>query len=368
MRRAHGYAVFALLMLSVIATACEESAAAPSNRGIEEFFLMEIASSDWQEVAPQRVDAGAETSDQEWVLFYREGAPPGNPIVAIAYRLILDRYARVSNKSPSFVAYDLEMPCDGYMCQCECRAKRAELLSAYQGPELIIQDKCDEEWTRLRAYRWITETMEYQLLAHFDGDDIRIERDQVTIDNYASGGADLAIRCQYFPQAGALLFNEKDAFVKCECVFPNGLPKEKDILTSPHPETVVLAIYNQTQYTGTVKMQPYFAEGVWDSIGGWGVGQLGCPTMSSPVARVRVLGMDIAENRAVRDRVHEACPSEETIATADQAIVVVDACCEYMDGSECERGDGPIPVPVMWSLIWEENGWRVQGPPTQGGE
>ncbi len=368
MRRAQGYAIFALLILPIIITACEDSAVTPPDRGIEEFFMIEIADSDWQDVAPQRVDAGEETLDQEWIMFYREGDPAENPIIAVAYRLIWDNYAGVSNKSPSFVAYDLEMPCDDYMCQCKCKAERAELLSAYEGLELVIRDRCDEKWASLRAYRWITDTMEYQLLAHFDGDDIHIERDQVTIDNYAPGGANLAIRCQYFPRKGALLFNEGEAYAKCDCVFPNGIPKEEDVLASPHPEVVVLTLYNHAQHTETTDPQPYFAEGVWDSMGEWNVEKLGCPTMSSPVARVRVLGMDIAESRSVRNRVREACPPAEAATMADQAIVAVDARCEYMDGSESGGGDGPVDVSVMWLLIWEEDGWRVQGPPAPGGE
>ena len=365
MRQAWGYMVLAVLMLSALSIACESSSEAVSDSGIYEFFLREIASNDWQEVDPQRVDSGGETSnEEEWVVFYRNGDPSENPIDAVVYRLILDRYSDVLSRTPSFVAYDLQMPCDEHMCQHECKAERTDLLLAYEGPELIIRDEYEGDWVRLRAYRWVIETMKYELVAYFDGDSIDMGEGWVVIDNDIPGGADLISRCTYCPREGVQPFTaaEKMSYSECEITFPDDVPD--GVLTSPYPEVVMMALYSQIRYTDTVKMQPYFTEGVRESIGGWGVERLGCPRTSTPIDSVRVTSMEISETRHITNSVRQDCPSDLSAMAEGLAIVVVEVCCEYMGGSNCEPGADPNPVHIMWMLAWEEDGWRLLGPPT----
>lgn len=354
MRRARGCLVLTLLMLPVLSVGCIPS----QEPNICERCLREIVPDDWRDVVYQEVAIDEKPSDGECIVFYRAGDPPESPIDAVAYRLIWDRYPDVSNKTPSFVAYDLEMPY-GHMCQCECKAERADLLSAYEGPELIIQDKCEEEWPRLHAYRWVTETMKYELLAHFDGDLIAWETDQVTVDNYTPGGARLVFRCIYSPREGESSFDEKSASVG-ELVFPDGLPD--DVLTSPYPEVIVLAFYSNVPYADTTAIQGYFAGDAWQSVGQCKDGKCGCPTKDSPIAQVRVINMDIAESRQVTSPTSQHCPPDEAITAATNlAVVTAKAVCDYEDGSE-------EPITATWSLEWKESGWRLQGPPIPSDE
>ena len=350
MRRAQGCLVLTLLMLLVLSAGCIPS----SESNICKRCLRGIVPDDWRDVVCQEI-----VTDEECIVFYRTGDSSERSIDAVAYRLIWDRYPHVSNKTPSFVAYDLDMPY-GYMCQCECKAERANLLSAYQGDELIIRDKREDEWIRLHAYRWITETKKYQILAYFDGDRIAWETDQVTVDNYTLSGAGLVFRCIYSLRDGASPSNEEMTSAEGELVFPDGLPD--DVLTSPYPEVIVLAFYSHVPYADTTAIQGYFADDAWQSVGKCEDEKCGCPTQSSPIAQVRVTNMDIAESRQVISPTTQYCPPDDAIAAAtNRAFVTTKAVCEYENGSGEQ-------ITVTWPLEWKESGWRLQGTPIQSGE
>ena len=263
-----GRLLFALMMLVGLSVACQNTSTT------YELFLEEI-NSNWKDVDPQRVESDEETPYEEWVVFYREDDSSDKSFDAAVYQLIPDRYPGVSDKTPSFVAYDLDTIWGCPVCRCDCKAERANLLSAYAGLELVIWDKCRNGQSGLRVYRWVTEIMKYELLAHFDGDSISMERDRVIIDNDTPGGADLVSRCMYSPIEGVRPFAVKEemSFSQCKIAFPDDVPD--DVLTSPYPEMIVMALYSQIQYTDTAKIQPYFAEGVWDTLGGWDAGQCG---------------------------------------------------------------------------------------------
>jgi len=347
MRRTRGCLVSVLLMLPVL-FACQPTPAPVPTQHPYVHCLKEMAPKTWQEVDPREV-----TVDREWIVFYRDGDPSENPIDAVMYRLSLEECPTSSDETPSFVAYDLRSPYDGHMCECKCDAGRDELFSTYGGSELVIQDECEKKLTRLLGYRWVTETLKYELVTYFDGDRISWEPDRVTVDDYTLGGADLSFRCTYSPLEDVPLFTEKDSYSKGECVFTDGLPD--DVLTSPYPEMIVLALYSQIQYTDTTKIQGYFADGAWELVDQW-EGQCGCPAADSPITHVRVINMDITESRQVMRPVDQYCPPNRAIETAEnRAIVTTEAVCEYGDGSE-------EPISVTWLLTWEGGGWRLMTP------
>lgn len=360
MRRIQGCLFLALLIFSLFSASCQGTPTPPPpptptptptpTPGPDyKRFLRGIVPEDWREVDPQEVPAGGETPVREWVVFYRAGDSSENHIDAVMYRLILEGPPTSSDKTSSFVAYDLYSPYKGHMCVCKCKASRADLLSAYGGSELVISDECQGEVSRLLAYWWVTETQKYEHLAHFDGDRIYTDLDLVVVDNYTSGMAGLVFRCTYSPREDALIFSEDDSYSKGECVFPNGLPD--NVLTSPCPEVVVLALYSQ--YTDMTKVQGYFADGAWESMGQCRAGQCGCPVKSSPIARVRVIDMEIDESRQVVGHADRDCPPDQAIeAAADQAFVTTEAVCEYGDGSR-------EFISATWILTWVGNGWRL---------
>jgi hypothetical protein len=141
MRRARGCLVFTLLVLPVLSLGCDQSSKPVPTQCVYDRFLREIVPDAWQEVTPQEVTGDEESPDEEWVVFYRDG-DPSNPIDAAVYRLSSDAPPLSSDETPSFVACVLDSPYDGHMCECECKAERTNLLSAYEGTELVIRDKC----------------------------------------------------------------------------------------------------------------------------------------------------------------------------------------------------------------------------------
>lgn len=362
MRWMRGHLVSILLVLPIL-SACAPSTLTPTptpspptptqTPDICERCLREIVPDDWQEVDPRAVTVDKKPPDEECIVFYRAGDPSENPIDAVMYRLTSEEPPMSSDKTSSFVAYNLYSPYGGHVCEYKCEAERTELFSAYGGSELVIRDKCGDEWVRLLAYRWVTETLEYQLVAHFDGDRIAWGPDRVTVDEYTLGGAGLVFRCAYSPREGTPLFNEKEASAEGEIIFPDGLPD--DVLTSPYPEVVVLAFYNHVPYTDTAVIQDYFAGDAWKSVGQCEDGKCGCT--SSPIAHVRVLNMDIAESRQVMGRADQYCPPDQAItAAANLAFVTAETVCEY-------EGDSEESISVTWMLAWEGSGWRLQGSP-----
>jgi hypothetical protein len=344
MRRVQTYAIFALLALPALANACGQPSLTPTPTSTPDPVdrcLREIFPQEWRIDKLQRVSAGGETSAGEWVVFYRVGDSSAS-LNAVAYRL-----AGGENGVPSLVGYRLDSPYGGHVCECQCRAERDDLLSAWTGPELVIRDECGEECTRLLAYRWVTTSTEYELLLHFDGLCIDTEIDRVMVSNDAANRAELARRCAYSLPEGEPVPGEQQPLNRetcpqdCELVFSGGLPD--DVLASPYPEAIVLAFYSQ--YTDTAKTEGYFAAGSWELMGRCEAGRCGCPVMPSPIARVRVIEMEVHEDRHHVDCTDQECPP-------DNAAVETKAICKYEDGSR-------QTISVTWLLMRENSGWRL---------
>jgi hypothetical protein len=344
--------VFVLLMLTLFSGACGKPAPpAPTPTPVpspSERFLKHAVPKNWADVSLQRLDADPGALNEEWAVFHRAGAPSEHLTDAVVFRLSTEGPPTASAEVPSFVAYDLDVPGEEHLCECECVADRFDLLSAYEGTELLIWDKCNGELTKLFAYHWITESLEYELLMRFDGDLIQVELDRVAVDNRCAERVGLALRCVYSAPEGGLGSDGQQAgdstpvlnarfSSQCECIFVDGLPD--DVLASPYPEVVVLSLYHQ--FDDADKIRGYFTADAWDSQGRFEVGRYGCSKTHSPIVRVRVTGVDVGEDRCVR----EAC-------VPDSADVKADIVCEHEDGSR-------QAVRVEWSLQWEGSGWRL---------
>jgi hypothetical protein len=221
------------------------------------------------------------------------------------------------------------------------------------GSELLIRDQKGENTTRLLAYQWVSDTLEYRLLAHFDGHRIEWEQDQVTVDRYTPEKAELVLRCTYTPLEGAHIFNAGQSHSRSEYVLPEDIPDVTDrVLNSPHPEMVVVALCSQMQYTDTARIQPYFTEEAWEAATQSQGGRCGCAVTSSPLVHVRVTSMDIVENRYLLD-----CDSQDSDgAREDRAVVTAAVVCEYEDASNNTQPS------VLCTMVREEGGWRFAGP------
>jgi hypothetical protein len=353
MRRNRSCFIFAVLMLSVLSLTCDGTATPVAPPNPYEQYIKEIVPESWNKVDPQQVAAR-----REWAVFYQVGDPSVVPVDGVMYRLIVDVHPKLSDKTPSFTAYDLPSPYDGHACESRCRAERGDLLSMYaeeggDGSELLIWDQKEEDTTRLLAYQWVSDTLEYRLLAHFDGDRIEWEQDQVTVDRYTPEKAELALRCTYTPLDGAQIFNASQSHSRSEYVFPEDMPDVPDrVLTSPHPEMVAVALCSQMHYTDTARIQPYFTEEAWEAAaqgqGGW----RWCAVTSSPLIHVRVTRVEIVENRHLLD-----CDSQGSDgAPGDRAVVTAGIICEYEDASNNAE------LSVLCNMVREEGGWRFAGP------
>ena len=240
------------------------------------------------------------------------------------------------------------------MYECKAKVERNDLLSRYDGKEVIIWDECGTERTKLRAYRWDPVGKGYPPVAYFEGDRVEMALNRVAVYDWLPCAAKLFCRMTYDLSQPMPLFSQDMLTPSEECVvFPNGVPN--NILTSPHPEEVVLALYTQ-YHLSTAMAKQYFAPGAWELMGECRNGQCGPPEMPGSTVKVCVREMSIVEDREIQCPPGSTCP--------DQALVQASLVFQYEDGSPHFAS----PITLTWQLQWIDDGWRLMmATPVEGG-
>jgi hypothetical protein len=371
MSRVTGWALV-FLMTHLLACGGSNDLSSSLRGGGVTIGFREILPADWRlarepyEIETGRDDNGDGRPDKLWVVFYRfdipcEGPSPCSPINAVVYRLN-------SRRPPCLIPYDLHLPQDAYLCECDCSMGRAELIppagEAPPGePELLIWDRCDGESRRLSIFQWITSTQVtpsqiYANVGHFVGDRVSLDRekDQVTVDRrlppeHPLARSQLAFREVYRLRPdgqGGWGWSLLGRDLVCYC----GMPC--DATLSPYPEKVVLAFYSH--YPDTVGMREYFTEAGWERVGGCWNDRCGCTMERDRVTQVRVLDLQELPGAEVEGEGEESCPTHLCENQgANSATVLATVVCEPQCCGEEHS------VQVLWHLVRRENRRLLDG-------
>jgi hypothetical protein len=281
----------------------------------------------------------------EWVVFYTSSVSADAHVEAAIYRLDVGLCENASSSLPSFVAYDLDLPTDELVYECKAVVEKQDLVSSSDGTEVIIWDECEGERVKLRGYRWEPVGKGYPLVAHFDGDRVEMALDRVAVYDRLSCAADLFCRLTYDLSQRIPPFNRSSAALLSACVvFPDDEPP--NVLTSTHPEEVVLALYTQ-YHLGTAMAKQYFAPGAWELMGECRSGQCGPPEMPGATVEVCVEEMNILELREALCPTSQDCPA--------QAFIETKLAFQYEDGLLHPAS----PMTLTWQLQWIDDGWRL---------
>ena len=281
---------------------------------------------------------------QEQVILYRYDLSPGiglhgAPTKAIVYQLD-------DEMPPNIHAYELPVPGQDYLCECECvpTACRCipalqDILSGLAGAELVVSDRCAGETVGLTIFHWDAAEDGYQPKGHFLGHRIEVVTDTVTVEDRQASRAQLAMRQSYHADGGlAFLLDDQGTLVtptQYELVFPHGEPE--DITLSPYPEKIVLAFYQH--YTDTANVSAYFADETWEGLGQCDTSGCGCAGPRAGVAHVWVTSLEYIED-----------PTDPNHTTVEAAVA-----CEYSDGTPESQAF------VRWRLVRAAGRWQVSG-------
>jgi hypothetical protein len=302
----------------------------------------EILPDEWQYLRNYRLDTNHDNRN-EWVVLYRfdllnEGGETTGPISAAVYQLD-------GNKPPSIVAHQLQPQGRDYLCECECKPTLENILSGWDGDELVFYDQCGDQISRLTIFHWDENDAKYVTMGHFCGTCIEVALDEVTVREPMQDRAQLSEcktyrawdnRTYYQPGSnGVQVVPERE-----EIIFSKGEPE--DVLRSPYPEKVVLAFYQN--YGDDEKAPMYFAEKVRDHLGQCDAGECGCIAPRHEISRVRVTYLQPETD------------SQAQGADIARATVGVRVICEPRNRSpEGERF-------VRWHLVREEDRWQLERP------
>ena len=288
----------------------------------------------WEHVRAYRLDVNRD-DDQEWIVLYRFDLPAeteqgGSPIAGVVYQLD-------DSNSPVLTPYELHPPGGDYLCECECIAVMENVLSGLPGSELVVRDRCNDEVSRLTIFYWEPNEERYLSKGHFSGSRIKVELNNVTVDQRLPQRAQLALRLVYHPDDNETYYGLFDQGIlvmpeKYELTCYQAEPK--DVMRSPYPEKVVLAFYNH--YTDGRQASEYFTEKGWEQLEQCATGRCGCISARSEIAHVRVTDLQ---------------PGEDT--SSDRATFDLNVICERRDG-ELEG-----ETFVRWHLVRQDDRWKL---------
>ncbi|MCR4405453.1 MAG: hypothetical protein NUW24_00800 [Anaerolineae bacterium] len=189
----------------------------------------------------------------DWVLFYRYKAPGAqadqlSPIAAAVYHAEMPKDGK---QLPEIVPYSLNPPDGRYLGENPCQARMADVITKNKGLEVVIESvNADGLVTDAAIFTWrgsksAEETLPgYRCLGVFHAHGhIAINTDEVVVKEYAEDRSQLAVRRVYRPQNGTYLNEYDQLYPSIERNLEFAAGKPKDVAASPHPESIILAFY-----------------------------------------------------------------------------------------------------------------------------
>ncbi|MEA2008728.1 MAG: hypothetical protein U9O54_06370 [Chloroflexota bacterium] len=342
-------------MLLILSLACEQtvSTATPENKStstpttysLKDLCpeLRTVLPKDWHYVDSSSFDTAGDAGTECVVLYRFDIVPEAqgrNPISGVVYQLD-------NRRPPCIIPYKLTLPSGGCLCEHSCRVAMEDVLSGYEGKELIFRDFEGQLVTRASIFRWnpsVEPNGKYEALGHFVGDSVILEENAARVLIRQIERPQLASKTTHRAQ-GKNYYALDIPSPTQEIVFWQGEPKE--VMLTPHPEKVVLAFYNH--YTNPKEASLYFAEGKWAELGQCANAQCGCSVPRGEMRRVRVLSLSPANTDCSCDPSHQcenSCP--------DRATVKVTIACETQDCDvACQQTD------VIWYLVRVGAQWKL---------
>lgn len=245
-----------------------------------------ILPTDWKPFNPIPLNTAGD-ENQECVLFYHfdfsAEAPKQGPINGVIYHL-------GEGRPPSIIPYKLTLNTRDHLCEHHCTASMEDVLSGWEGKELIIEDKDTEsgDVKRLSLFRWdpdIEPNGGYKPLGNFSGDNItHRSKDKVVEYSYLENRSQLATKTTKYPFENKTYYGDNLPEPRSKIIFQYSEPET--IENSPYPEKVVFGFY--THYPSREKIQPFFKEESWTALEECSEGQCGCQLPYESVTWVRV--------------------------------------------------------------------------------
>ena len=327
------------------ATPKSQSTATPVTYSLKDFCseLRTILPKDWQYVDSASFNTAGDAGTECIVLYRFDIIPKAQgkkPINGVVYQLN-------DNRPPCIIPYKLTFPDGSHLCEHTCRAAMENVLSGYEGKELIFRDVEGQITKGVSIFRWnpsLAPNGQYQTLGHFVGDNVILKENVVTVFTRKTERPQIAIKTTY-RAGGKNYYATEIPTPTSEIVFWQGEPKE--VMLSPHPEKVVLAFYNH--YTNPKEASQYFAEGKWKEFGQCSNAQCGCNVPRNEVEGVHVLSLSKATtdcSQTPSTQCENCCP--------DRANVQATISCETQD---C--GDSCQVTKVTWHLIRVNGRWKL---------
>jgi hypothetical protein len=299
----------------------------------------EILPKVWHHADTYRIDVNG-NGKNAWIVLYRfdllnEGGESAGPITAVFYQPDDER-------PPNLLADPLHPRDRDYLCECKCTPALENVLSGWNGDELVFYDQCGDQISRLTIFHWDENDAKYVATGHFCGTCIEVTLDEVTVREPLQDRAQLS-ECKtyrawdnktYYQSSGTPVPSKK-----AEIVFSKGEPDA--VLDSPYPEKIVLAFYQN--YDKDEEAPTYFAEKVRDYLGQCDTGECGCIAPRHEIDHVMVTELHPAP---YSDK--DPNPKQTTVGA----------------WIECKRrsGESEGKKYVKWLLVRENNRWQLNQP------
>lgn len=339
--------VIAITLLTL--PACSE----PDAEQKTEIDLGEILPPSLHHYHVQRLDQSPEETRQWLVLYKYDLTDQFSPIAGVVYRA--DRGG--INQPPVLFPYPLRPPDRDYLGTDNVEVAPLDVLTAKAGAELVVVNKDSDGFVTEAAIfywhdplpeeSWRPHSLEdryYQCMGFFRVDgSIEIEKDKVTVKEWARDRSQLALVRQYSPDesgsyltAGATLKAADSSYI--DFAFGQTLT----VLDSPYPEKIVLAFYGALG-DPAADLTAYLSDN-GKKLLDTGLLGYGCEWGPSQIADALV------QEITYYPGVEAQTPQQD----AQQALVELRVQCRSKTGERMAQG-----VQTGWFLVREKGKWKM---------
>ena len=347
----------ALAIVVLLLPACRRGGAAVSPQislNLDQIFPPSLKA-----IQVQRLDDPVAGDPPQWLVLYEydiyEGAiQKFSPIAGVVYRA--DR--GISNHPPVIYPYPLRLPDRDYLGTGEVVVKAADVLSAWDGPEVVVENKNTDGFvTEAAVFFWNdpypAETWHdpeyhraYVCLGFFRADGgVEVKYDEAIITRLQGDRSQLARFHKYKPDnegsyfiSGAQLRPSVDSWIG----FAFGAIPADKVIDSPYPEKIVMAFYDAVGGPTDI-LKPFLSIDAQNKLDR-GLLEFGCDRSPGEVGKVTVRQISYFPGIEAQTKEEEA----------RQSLVELKIRCEPKAGGTAS-GD----ISVGWFLKRESGQWKM---------